>query len=69
MKLTLLCLCGLLLLVTGCANQYVIKLKNTAVLYSKTKPRLNERGFYVYTDMEGQAQQVNAMRVIEIEAK
>lgn len=69
MKLNLFCLCALLLLASGCANRYAITLNNTAVLYSKTRPKLNERGFYMYTDMEGRAQVVSFNRVIMIEAK
>lgn len=54
---------------SGCAQRYAITLSNSDVVYAKGRPRLNERGFYVFTDIQGREQQVNAIRVRIIEAK
>ena len=51
---------------SGCANSYVIKLNNGLRLTSATKPKL-KNGHYVYTDASGKTASVPAGRVREIE--
>jgi hypothetical protein len=61
--------CSLLLLGAGCANQYVVTMTNAMTIRSSTKPKLNERGYYILTDtMTGRTVEVNSMRVRSIEA-
>ena len=54
-----------LLLLTGCARNYVITLHNGEHVWSKGKPRLVE-GFYVYKDASGHDAMVRAITVREI---
>lgn len=63
-----LCLCCSFVL-TGCSHGYALTLSNSDVIYARTKPRLNDRGYYVFKDGQGQEQQVKAMRVRMIEAR
>jgi hypothetical protein len=44
-------------------------LANSDVVYTNGKPRLNERGWYVFRDIQGREQQINALRVRSIEVK
>lgn len=66
------CLCAasaLLLLGTGCARRYAMTLGNSDVIYTQGKPRLNERGWYVFKDAQGREHQINSMRVRSIEPR
>lgn len=63
-KTALIFLAGLLLL-TGCARNYVITLRNGEHLSTKGKPHLVE-GFYVYKDGLGRNVKVQAINVREI---
>ncbi len=58
-----------LLATQGCAQRYAVTLSNSDVLYTRTKPQLNERGVYVFQDSEGRECQVNALRVRQIERR
>src|SRR5262245_20275616 len=59
MKRVLLALFLLIVICCGCANQYVIKLKNGLHMTSSTKPKL-DRGYYIYTDSAGKVASVPA---------
>jgi hypothetical protein len=54
---------------TGCLfrNYYDITLQNGDVVRAKTKPKLNDRGYYVYKDLTGREIEINSMRVRQIE--
>ena len=56
-------------MLTGCMRGYDIKLNNGSTLHSARKPKLNDRGYYIYKGADGKESQINAMRVIEIDAK
>ncbi len=51
---------------SGCANQYIIKMNNGLQVTSNTKPKL-KGGYYEYTDPSGRTMSVPAGRVREIE--
>ena len=53
-------------LLCGCAN-YDITLRNGDILRARSKPKLNERGYYVFKDLSGKEWEVNKMRVRQIE--
>jgi len=53
MRKTFLPALALLLVLTGCAQNYVIKMSDGTSVQSKTKPKL-VNGFYHYTDASGQ---------------
>jgi PBP1b-binding outer membrane lipoprotein LpoB len=55
-----------LLLLTGCARNYVITLNNGTQIGAKGKPKL-ENGSYVFKDARGQDAAVAAGRVSQIE--
>jgi len=55
----------LVVLVTGCARNYVITLNNGARMTAKGKPKL-QNGSYVFKDATGQPARVSAGRVREI---
>ena len=61
-----LCLGGLCLVLVGCAR-YDITLGNGTVVRAKTKPKLNQEGYYVFKDLTGREVTVNPMRVRQIE--
>ena len=63
-RLILPLLVGLLVL-SGCANHYVIKLTNGAELTTASKPQLKD-GAYHFKDAKGQDRAVAAGRVREI---
>lgn len=65
MKKTALIFLGGLLLLTGCAQTYVITLSNREYVTTKGKPHLVD-GFYVYKDPLGRDGKVQAIRVREI---
>jgi hypothetical protein len=60
----LLALC--LLVLCGCAHQYVMKLTNGQQLSTPHKPKL-KGGDYVYKDAYGAEQRISQSRVVEIE--
>jgi hypothetical protein len=59
----------LLVLAAGCANQYQITLTNGGTILSRTRPKPDGHGYYIYQDADGREQRVNELRVREIEAK
>jgi hypothetical protein len=64
---TLAILSACLLIFAGCANQYLIT-TNSTTYRTKSKPVLNEKGYYVFKDGSGKTVELNAMRVRSIEA-
>jgi hypothetical protein len=55
-----------LVLLPGCAmRHYDITLTNGTVIGARGKPK-HERGYYVFTDLQGQTQQFPEYRVSEI---
>jgi uncharacterized lipoprotein YajG len=64
-KLAIPLLAGLLML-SGCASQYVIKLTNGNEITSATKPRL-QGSVYYFKDAKGEDHMVSRGRVLEIE--
>jgi hypothetical protein len=58
---------GLCLVFAGCRTHYDITMTNGSVIRSYDKPKLNERGYFVFKDASGQPQEVNKMRVRQIE--
>jgi hypothetical protein len=53
-------------LLAGCAR-YDLTMANGDVVRAKTKPKLNEQGYYVFKDLAGNETMVNRMRVRQIE--
>ena len=53
---------------SGCALHYDLTLSNGEIIRATTKPKLNDRGYYVFKIASGQALQVNQLRVRMIEA-
>jgi len=53
-----------LILLTGCARHYVLRLNNGSEIVTATKPRLKE-GNYYYKDAKGEQHVVSAARVRE----
>ena len=51
----------------GCATHYDITMGNGDVVRSRTKPKLNDHGEYVYQDLAGKEGMVNKLRVRQIE--
>ncbi len=64
-KLALPLVLGLLSL-SGCANEYVLKLGNGQTLVTASKPKLKD-GIYYFKDARGQPHATTAARVGEIE--
>ena len=64
-KTALIFLTGGLLLLTGCAQRYVMTLSNGQRIWSKGKPHLVE-GFFVYKDGSGHDAKVQAYYVREV---
>jgi uncharacterized protein DUF903 len=56
-------------LTTGCSTSYVVRLTNSDEVITRTKPRLDNRGFYVFKDADGREVRVSEWKVREIEAK
>jgi hypothetical protein len=54
-----------LVVLTGCARHYVLKLNNGSEIVTATKPRLKE-GSYHYKDAKGEQHVVAAARVREM---
>lgn len=63
---TLLCL--MLLILTGCAMHYDVTLFNGTTYRSASKPKLNDRGYYIFKDTRGKDVEVNSIKVRKIEA-
>lgn len=53
--------------IAGCTFRYDITLQNGDVIRSKNKPKLNDRGAYVYKDVTGKEQTIPSIRVRQIE--
>lgn len=60
---------ALMVLAAGCANQYELTLTNGDVISSRTRPKPDGHGYYLYQDADGREQRVNELRVRAIEAK
>lgn len=58
---------GLCLVCVGCRTHYDITMTNGSVIRATSKPTLNERGYFVFKDVSGQPQEVNKMRVRQIQ--
>lgn len=56
-------------LLAGCATRYDVKMTGGGVITSKGKPKLNNEGYYVFKDLNGQVQHVPHIRVAGIEAQ
>ena len=54
------------LLLTGCAHKYVIKMSNGIKLTTASKPKLRH-GYYTFKDAAGNVNRVPESRVLEIE--
>jgi len=65
MKKTALPLLIGVLVLTGCAHHYVMRLNNGMELTTASKPKLSE-GTYSFKDAKGEEQFVGAGRVLEI---
>jgi hypothetical protein len=62
------CLVGALLF-SGCAMHYdITTLPSGDVIRATNKPKLNERGYWVFKDGLGQEVQINRLKVRKIEA-
>lgn len=61
-------LTAVLFLLCGCATHYDVTMGNGTTIRAKTKPKLNDQGYFVFKDLAGQEVAVNRMRVREIEA-
>lgn len=55
-----------LLVLSGCARDYVLTLSNGARVTARSKPRL-KNGYYIFKDAQGQPSYVSAGRVTVIE--
>jgi hypothetical protein len=55
-----------LLVCSGCAHQYVMKLSNGLTITTPSKPKL-KNGYYVYKDAKGKDHYIPQGRVNEIE--
>lgn len=53
---------------SACKVHYDITTYNGSVIRAATKPRLNERGEFIYRDGLGQEAAINRLRVRKIEA-
>jgi len=58
--------CLLLVISSGCARSYVMKMQNGTRITTSTKPKM-DRGYYVFKDSMGRKMQIPAGRVREIE--
>jgi hypothetical protein len=54
------------LVCAGCSTRYSIILNNGDVITSRGKPQYNEKGYYLYKDMDGQTNVIFASRVREV---
>jgi major membrane immunogen (membrane-anchored lipoprotein) len=57
------------LLLTGCAQSYVLRLNNGREIIAATKPKSDGHGWYRFKDADGKEVKVNELRVREIEAQ
>ncbi len=55
------------LVLTGCAQRYVLRLNNGQEIVAATKPKSDGHGWYRFKDANGQEMKVNQLRVREIE--
>lgn len=55
-------------LAMGCALNYDMTLNNGDVIRAANKPRLNDRGDYIFKDAAGREHRINRLRVLQIEA-
>lgn len=57
------------LFLSGCAMSYdITTLPSGDIIRASSKPKLNERGYYVFKDGLGQEVQINRVKVRKIEA-
>src|SRR6185436_7601521 len=61
-----LCCLAAVLLSSGCARSYVMKMQNGTRITTSNKPKL-DKGYYVFKDSGGRKVQIPAGRVREIE--
>jgi hypothetical protein len=54
------------LLPTGCAQRYDLTLRNGNVIRATTKPVLDESGFYVFKDLNGEETRIGMGRVRQL---
>src|ERR1035441_7476575 len=54
-----------LIVLSGCASHYVIKLDNNSEITTSTKPKLREQVYY-FKDIKGEQQSVPRFRVREL---
>jgi hypothetical protein len=54
-------------ILTACRTHWDITTTNGTVIRSYDKPKLNDHGYYVFKDISGQPQEINKMRVRQIE--
>ncbi len=59
----------LLALCAGCRTRYDITLSNSDVIQAHSRPKLDDRGCYVFKDASGKEVRVPASRIRQIEAK
>ena len=55
-------------LVLCSCTHYDITTRNGDVIRARTKPKLNEQGYYIFEDLAGKQSMLNPMRVKQIEA-
>ncbi len=53
---------------SGCTLHYDLTLSNGDMIRATTKPKLNDRGYYVFKIASGQEMKINKLRVRVIEA-
>ena len=68
MKMILLLGLLAILITAGCAMHYDVTLFNGNTFRVKSKPKLNQRGWYEFKDGLDQTVEINPMRVRKIEA-
>ncbi len=61
------CCLAVAVLVSGCTLHYDITTFNGDIIRAASKPKLNERGYFVYKDGLGRAAEINKVRVRKIE--
>lgn len=68
MKKLLPFLCVALLITAGCAMHYDLTLYNGRLIRANSKPKMNEKGEWVFKDGLGRENAISATRVRKIEA-
>jgi hypothetical protein len=62
------CLAGVLLL-TGCASSYNVTLSSGTTVTAKSRPKLDENGYYHFRDANGKEVMLPRVRVRAIEVR